>query len=123
LADIDNDGDLDAVFSCLNDHPVLLRNNVGSNNLWVGFELQGTVSNRDAIGAKLIVTDGKRNLVRWVTGGSSYLSSQDKRLIVGLGTESVSKTVNLEIRWPNGAVEKFNNLTLRQYHKIVESHP
>jgi hypothetical protein len=41
--------------------------------------------------------------------------------MVGLGAESTSKTVNLEIRWPNGAVQKFTNLRLRQYHKIVES--
>jgi hypothetical protein len=123
LADIDNDGDLDVVFTCLNEHPVLLRNNVGANSAWIGFELQGTVSNRDAIGAKLIVTDGNRRFVRWITGGSSYLSSQDKRVIVGLGAQPVSKTVNLEVRWPSGAGEKFNNLQPRQYHKIVESRP
>jgi len=122
LADIDNDGDVDVVFACLNDRPVLLRNNVGSSNPWIGFELQGTVSNRDGIGAKLTVTDGGRRFVRWITSGSSYLSSHDKRVIVGLGAGSTNP-VNLEIRWPNGAVEKFTNLKLRQYHKIVESHP
>ena len=122
LADFDNDGDVDAVFTCLNDRPVLLRNNVGSRNPWIGFELKGTISNRDAIGAKLIVTDGSRHFVRWITGGSSYLSSQDKRIIVGLGADSTSKSANVEIRWPNGAVQKFDNLQLRQYHKIVESH-
>jgi len=123
LGDFDNDGDVDAVFTCLNDHPVLLRNNIGSNNPWIGFELQGTVSNRDAIGAKLTITDGPRHFVRWIVSGSSYLSSHDKRVIVGLGSSASGKTVNLEIRWPNGAVEKFTNLQLRQYHKIVESHP
>ena len=123
LADFDNDGDVDAVFTCLNDRPVLLRNNVGSNNPWIGFELQGTASNRDAIGAKLTVADGDRRFVRWITGGSSYLSSHDKRVIVGLGAASTAKSIDLEIRWPNGAVQKLSNLKLRQYHKIVESHP
>ena len=122
LSDIDNDGDVDAVFTCLNDRPVLLKNNVGSNNQWIGFELQGTVSNRDAIGAKLTVTDSNRRFVRWIKGGSSYLSSQDKRVIVGLGA-ATANTVSLEIRWPSGAVENLNNLGLRQYHKIVESRP
>jgi hypothetical protein len=110
------------VFTCLNDRPVLLRNNIGAQNQWVGFELQGTDSNRDAVGAKLIVTYGNRRFVRWILGGSSYLSAQDKRVIVGLGASSAGNSANLEIRWPNGAVQKLSNLELRQYHKIVESH-
>lgn len=122
LADIDNDGDVDMVFTCLNDRPVLLRNNVGAQNQWVGFELQGTDSNRDAIGAKIVVTYGSRRFVRWIVGGSSYLSAHDKRVMVGLGANPAGNVVNLEIRWPNGAVQKLSNLELRQYHKIVESH-
>ena len=123
LADIDNDGDVDIVFTCLNDRPVLLRNNIGSQNQWVGFELQGTDSNRDAIGAKIVVTYGHRRFVRWIVSGSSYLSTHDKRVIVGLGANSAGSAVDLEIRWPNGAVQKLSNLKLRQYHKIVESYP
>ena len=122
LADIDNDGDVDMVFTCLNDRPVLLRNNIGASNLWVGFELQGTESNRDAIGAKIVVTYGTRRSVRWIVGGSSYLSAHDKRVIVGLGANPTGKAVNLEVHWPNGAVQKLSNLELRQYHQIVESH-
>ena len=90
--------------------------------MWIGFELLGIESNRDAIGAKIIVTYGSRRFVRWIVGGSSYLSAHDKRVIVGLGAESVGNFVNLEIRWPKWAVQKLSNLELRQYHKIVESH-
>src|SRR5258707_7738665 len=93
-ADFDNDGDLDLAFTRLNGPPALLRNDIGQQNSWIGFELQGTVSNRDAIGAKIIVTAGGRRRVRWTTGGSSYLSAHDKRVLVGLGPEAAGKPVN-----------------------------
>ncbi len=119
VGDIDNDGDLDVAMTCLNDTPVLLRNNVGQQNTWIGFDLQGTTSNRDAIGVKITVTSGHTRWVRWITGGSSYLSSHDKRLTVGLG--SGASPVNVEIRWPNGGRQQLTNLKVGQYHKIVES--
>jgi enediyne biosynthesis protein E4 len=121
VGDFDNDGALDIVFTQLDDKPVLLRNAAGRNHSWVGFELQGTKSNRDAIGAKITIDTGKRKLVRWITGGSSYLSSHDKRVIVGLGDGFVLGTVDAEIRWPSGTLQHASSLSLRQYHKIIES--
>ena len=118
--DFDNDGDLDVAFTCLNGTPVLLRNNVGQQNSWIGFELQGTTSNRDAIGARIIVTSGGRQLVRWITGGSSYLSAHDKRVIVGLGPNSAGKPVGAEIVWPRGRIQRLSGLELGRYHKIIE---
>jgi hypothetical protein len=53
--DYDNDGDTDTIFTCLLERPVLLHNNVGQDNAWIGFQLVGTQSNRDAIGSKLTV--------------------------------------------------------------------
>jgi enediyne biosynthesis protein E4 len=120
VGDFDNDGGLDVVFTQLDDKPVLLRNAVGQNHPWVGFELQGTISNRDAIGAKITVDTGKRKLVRWITGGASYLSSHDKRVIVGLGDGFLSGTVAAEIRWPSGIIQRLPSLRLKQYHKIIE---
>src|SRR5262249_6596953 len=81
VGDFDNDGDSDAVFVRLGERPVLLQNNKGQSSAWIGFELQGTVSNRDAIGARLSLSNGERNMVRWVTGGGSFLSSHDKRIV------------------------------------------
>jgi len=118
IGDFDNDGDTDAVFTTLNGRPVLLRNNAGQENSWVGFSLQGTVSNRDAIGAKITVTSSGRTLTRWIVGGGSYLASQDKRMLVGLG--SSARPVDADIRWPNGIVQHLSNLQLRRYHQIVE---
>jgi hypothetical protein len=123
IGDFDNDGGVDAVFTRLNGSPVLLHNNVGNDNAWVGFELQGTKSNRDAIGAKVTVTVGKRKIVRWVLGGSSYLSSHDKRVVVGLGKDLAPSSVDALINWPSGAVQKLSGLKPRQYHHIVEAFP
>jgi enediyne biosynthesis protein E4 len=99
---------------------VLLRNNLGQQNSWIGFDLQGTVSNRDAIGAKITVTSGKRRLVRWITGGSSYLSAHDRRVVVGLGSNSAGKMVSAEIVWPRGRVQRLSSLESGRYHKIIE---
>jgi hypothetical protein len=100
---------------------VLLHNNVGKDNNWIGFELQGTKSNRDAIGAKLVMEYRGRKLVRWITGGSSIFSSSDHRVIFGLGSGPPPATVDVEIRWPNGESETARELPPNRYHKIVES--
>ena len=121
VGDFDNDGDPDVVFTTLNGAPVLLRNNVGQSNNWIGFELQGTRSNRDAIGAKITVFSGNRRIVRWITGGSSYLSSNDKRVLVGLGHLPAGANVNAEIRWPTGDLQKLPKLEPNRYHRIKES--
>lgn len=120
VGDFDNDGDLDAVFTCLDERPVLLRNDIGQDHSWIGFELQGTRSNRDAIGARVSVEAGGRKLIRWITSGASYLSSHDKRLVVGLGNDPAPSELNIEIRWPSGAVQRLTNLKPKHYHKIAE---
>jgi hypothetical protein len=118
IGDFDNDGDSDAVFTTLNGHPVLLRNNVGQDNAWIGFSLQGTTSNRDAVGAKISVTFSGRTVTRWITGGSSYLASHDKRVLVGL--DGNTKPVNVDIRWPSGLSQHLSNLQTGRYHPILE---
>ena len=120
IGDWNNDGRTDAVFTCLNGRPVLLRNDLRVGNAWIGFELQGTKSNRDAIGSKVTVEVGGIKLVRWVTGGSSYLSSHDKRLLVGLGRLPESANIHVEIRWPSGTLQRLSGLTSGRYHKVVE---
>jgi hypothetical protein len=121
IGDWDNDGAPDAIFTCIGDRPVLLRNNVGQNNSWVGLGLVGVKSNRDAIGAKLTLRVGERKLTRWLTGGSSYLSSHDKRVLFGLGNLTASHPVDVEIVWPNGATQIASALQINRYHRIVET--
>jgi enediyne biosynthesis protein E4 len=120
MADFDNDGDSDVVFACLNDKPVLLRNNVGQDARWIGFHLQGTKSNRDAIGARVTIDCGEHKLVRWVTGGGSFLASQDRRVVFGLGGGLARRGIGGEILWPNGERQSFSGLLPRKYHKMVE---
>ena len=119
VGDFDNDGATDLIFTSLNSRPVLLHNNVGAENSWIGFQLVGTTSNRDAIGAKLTLHAGDRKLVRWITGGSSYLSSHDKRVVFGLGKQA-PESVGLQIRWPSGQTQNLAGLKPRSYHLVRE---
>ena len=119
VGDFDNDGAPDVVFTTLNGPPVLLHNGSHGND-WIGFDLEGTASNRDAIGAKITVSSGDRRMVRWITGGSSYLSSPDKRVLVGLGHISASSVINAEIRWPSGKVQSLSKLRPDRYHQVME---
>jgi hypothetical protein len=119
VGDYDNDGGVDVAFTRLNDTPLLLHNNVGHVKHWVGIELHGTTSNRDAIGAKLVLTDGSHTLTRWITGGGSYLSSHDHRVVFGLG-DGPAGPLRLDIRWPNGEMRHVTNLKADQYQTIVE---
>jgi enediyne biosynthesis protein E4 len=120
VGDFDNDGAPDLVLTTLNGPPILLHNNLGHENSWIGFELQGTTSNRDAIGARITVLLQDSRLVRWITGGSSYLSSHDKRVLFGLGHFPADGSINAEIRWPNGNIQKLSKLQSARYHHIVE---
>jgi hypothetical protein len=121
IGDWDNDGAPDAIFSCLGGSPVLLQNNVGRKNSWIGIHLEGTKSNRDAIGAKVTLKTGKQNSVRWLTGGSSYLSTHDKRILFGLGNLRAESTIDVEIRWPSGNESVSRGLGINRYHKVKES--
>lgn len=120
VGDWDNDGAMDAVFTCIGENPVLLRNNLSQVNSWIGLSLVGVKSNRDAIGAKCTLRAGDRTLVRWITGGSSYLSSHDKRVLFGLGKRASDERVDIEITWPSGIKQAVPSLRINRYHRIVE---
>ena len=118
VGDFDNDGAVDAILVNLNGPPILLHNAAASNNGWIGVVLRGTVSNRDAIGARLTLHTPAGNLTRWITGGGSFLSSHDRRVVFGLGASRKSGT--LEIRWPSGKLQTVSDLKLNQYATIEE---
>jgi hypothetical protein len=118
-ADFDNDGGIDAAFINLNGKPVVLRNTSAARGHWVGLHLEGRRSNRDAIGARIVLTQGDRRLTRWVTGGGSFLATHDRRVSFGLGQDTTP--VEFEITWPNGSVQRVAGLSLGRYHRIVEA--
>jgi len=118
VGDFDNDGRIDVIFTRLADTPILLHN-TWSSNAWVGLQLEGTRSNRDAVGAKVTIQAGPQKLVRWIEGGGSYLSSHDKRLTFGLGPNAPQQ-VSAEITWPSGQKQSIRGLTTARYNKITE---
>jgi enediyne biosynthesis protein E4 len=111
FGDFDNDGDLDIVIMNQNEPPSLLRNDAPPANCWIKIRLRGTKSNRSAIGARVIVRSGDTVQVQEVMSQSSYVSSNDPRLHFGLG---VARFVDIEIRWPLGAMEIHKNVSVNQ---------
>ncbi len=105
IADLFNDGRLEAVVNNLSDRPMLLVNIARNPNHWIGVHLVGTKSNRDAIGARVVVHGSRRSWVDELRSGSSYNSSSDLRLHFGLGRET--SIASIEIRWPSGGSESF----------------
>jgi enediyne biosynthesis protein E4 len=118
VGDLWNDGKLSVLISNVNAKPSLLVNDARSANHWVGLKLVGTRSNRDAIGARVTLKVGKRMLVNEVRSGSSYISNSDMRLHFGLG--GASKIDLLEVRWPNGSTETFDNQTVDGIRTLKE---
>ena len=116
--DFDNDGDLDVLISNNGEAPLLLRNDGGNRNNWLGLQLIATKSNPAATGAIITWQAGGVKRSRLKTSGGSYLASHDPREVLGIG--SASKVDGLEIRWPSGKVDRLTNLPLNTYIKVIE---
>jgi hypothetical protein len=111
--DLNNDGQIDAVIAVLDEAPLILRNQ-GTTNHWVGIDLAGR-----GIDARVTVTpvSGPKQIFD-VSAAGSYLSSNDPRLIVGLGTARGVRSI--AVKWPSGKVQTISNPTLNTYLRIVE---
>jgi hypothetical protein len=123
FGDFDNDGDLDILVMNQNEPPSLFRNDAPPGNRWIKLRLEGTKSNRSAIGARVLVRYGGHVQAQEVMSQSSYLSSNDPRLHFGLGAAT---TADVEVHWPSGLVETHTGvaanqlLTLREGGSIVK---
>jgi enediyne biosynthesis protein E4 len=118
VGDLWNNGQLSAVISNMNARNSLLVNQVKYPNHWIAFKTIGTVSSRDGIGARITVRARKRLLVDEVRSGSSYDSNNDMRVHFGLGT--ATKVDSVEVRWPSGLTERFDNLTIDKINEVKE---
>jgi hypothetical protein len=120
VGDFDNDGRVDVLIGVNGGAPVLLQNQSGTGNHWLGIKLQGVTCNRDAIGARLVWSAEGKKRSRVKNGGGSYLSSHDPRQVLGLG--SATKVDWLEIHWPapSTVIQKLINIPCDRYLTIVE---
>jgi hypothetical protein len=124
FGDFDNDGDIDVLILNLNEPPSLLRNDVSGGNHWVKVKLIGVKSNRSAIGARITAHYGGKMQAQEVMAQASFYSANDLRVHFGLGA---AQTVDLDIRWPNGTIEKIANapidrlLTVKEGSGIVKN--
>ncbi|MCA9197371.1 MAG: ASPIC/UnbV domain-containing protein [Planctomycetales bacterium] len=120
FVDWDHDGDLDMWISNRNGPQLrFLENRLPNQNQSLQFRLQGTSSNRDAIGARLILTDSTgQQQIKTLRAGDGYLAQSSKTIHFGL---PAGRTVQqLEVRWPSGSVETWNDLETNQFYSLVE---
>ena len=119
FVDLNNDGFMDLVVTSLAEKPRILINNALVKNHWILLDLQGTKSNRSAIGATIrVTTASKRTLFNHVTTSVGFMSSSDRRVHFGLGSED--KIDHVEIRWPSGSVQRIEKPKVDQILKVVE---
>jgi len=117
--DFDGNGFLDLVVTSLGERPRILQSTGSNGNHWLLLDLVGRVSNRDAIGAQVKVTTASgRALYNHVNPSVGFMSSSDRRLHFGLGSEQGIKSV--EIRWPRGIVQTLQNIPVDQALKVEE---
>jgi hypothetical protein len=118
IGDLNNDGFEDVVINCNEGNAKILMNG-GNGNHWLTVDTVGTVSNRDGLGVRVhIVSEGGAQQWGYVSRAGSYLSSNDKRVHFGLGTER--KVRSLEIIWPSGTVQKITGVAADQIITVRE---
>ena len=118
IGDYDNDGDLDVLISNNGGAPLLLKNEGGNRNNWLGLQLVATKSNPAAVGAIITWQVGGSRHSRLKTSGGSYLASHDPRELLGAGRGG--KIESVEVRWPSGRVDKLPNPPMNTYVRVVE---
>jgi hypothetical protein len=118
LVDLWNRGKLDVVVANQNGPLLLYKNTVAPDNEWIEFELEGTSSNRSAIGAQVTLFWDGQQQVQEVSGGSGFAAENDRRLHFGLGRNPhIEKAI---IRWPSGKVLTIDRPAADQLHKMKE---
>jgi hypothetical protein len=120
VLDFDNDGDMDVIISHLDRDglPVLLQNDGGNKNHWLGLTLEGKKPS-SSVSAKVTVTAGGKKQVFINQPATSYLTNNDPRLLIGLGNQKLIETI--EISWSDGKKEVYRNIESDRYIILKES--
>jgi hypothetical protein len=119
FGDLNNDGFEDIVVTSLGQKPRILFNRALNSNHWITFDLRGTRSNRDGLGASLkLTTASGRVLYNYATTSIGLMSSKDRRVHFGLGIDRAIKVV--EVRWPSGVVQRLESPAANQILRVVE---
>lgn len=117
VGDLDADGQPEIVIVNIGETPSLLKNR-GPRQNWIRIELAGTKSNRSAIGARVAIEAAGRKQINEVRAGDSYYSQHELPLHFGLGTVKTVDTI--EVRWPNGNVDRWTKLEANRTHRLTE---
>jgi hypothetical protein len=118
FGDLFNDGRLEIVVENLDGKPMILHEEGGNHNHWIGFELAGTKSNRLALNARIKAVAGDLIQIDEVRSGGSYLSQNDLRIHFGLGSHE--RLDRVDILWPSGKTETLTNLAADHFYAVKE---
>ena len=118
FGDYDNDGDMDVFVADLDDEPTLLRNDSPASGHWLMVKTVGVASNRDGIGARIIVTAGSSMQMREIRAGDGFLTRSDARAHFGLGRHR--RVERVEVRWPSGQVDRLVDVDADRIVVVVE---
>jgi len=120
IFDFDNDGDLDIVTNEFHDGPMVLRSDLTDKKPvhWVKVKLEGARSNRDGLGAVVTVSAAGSSYTKVHDGVSGYLSHSVTPLYFGLGSAATIESV--EVKWPSGVVQTFENVTANILLEVAE---
>jgi len=124
IGDLDNDGWIDALMVAQNEPLVDLHNETEKRKgpgHFIMFQLEGTKSNRDGVGAMASITCGGRARVAPRLGGGSFQSAGDPRLHFGLGT--LDRVDSVEVHWPSGVVDRHRDLAADRVYLLREGEP
>jgi hypothetical protein len=118
LADLWNRGVLDVIVANQRGPLLIYKNTVAPGEGWIEFQLEGTKSNRSAIGAQVTLSWNGQEQIQEVSGGSGFAAQNDRRLHFGLGKNpKIEKAV---IRWPSGKVQTLTSLVPDKLYNIEE---
>ncbi|HEX3447964.1 MAG TPA: FG-GAP-like repeat-containing protein [Isosphaeraceae bacterium] len=120
VGDLDNDGRVDLLILPQN-QPLVYYHNQSDGGRSLTLLLEGTSSNRDAVGARVVVEFDGRRQYAWRTGGGSYQSASESRIHLGLG--AVDRVDLVEVTWPSGRVDRYTGLQAGRGYRLREGDP